>query len=103
MADVSSTIRKIDASILSPGDFQDPEALFSTLIERIRKYRPNTDLSMIEKAYRVAKEAHGDQCRKSGEPYIIHPLCVTIILADLELDKETLKLVTSPKAGMPMA
>ena len=91
MADVSSTIRKIDASILSPGDFQDPEALFSTLIERIRKYRPNTDLSMIEKAYRVAKEAHGDQCRKSGEPYIIHPLCVTIILADLELDKETLE------------
>ncbi|MBQ6468877.1 MAG: bifunctional (p)ppGpp synthetase/guanosine-3',5'-bis(diphosphate) 3'-pyrophosphohydrolase [Lachnospiraceae bacterium] len=91
MADVSKAIQKIDASILSPGDFQDPEALFATLMERIRRYRPNTDLSMIEKAYRTAKEAHGEQCRKSGEPYIIHPLCVTIILADLELDKETLE------------
>ena len=91
MTDVSTTIQRIDASILSPGDFQDPEALFRTLVARIRRYRPNTDLSLIEKAYHVAKEAHGRQCRKSGEPYIIHPLCVTIILADLELDKETLE------------
>ena len=45
---------------------------------------------MIEKAYAVASEAHKDQKRKSGEPYIIHPLCVAIILADLELDKETI-------------
>ena len=45
---------------------------------------------MIEKAYQVAYEAHKDQKRKSGEPYIIHPLCVAIILADLELDKETI-------------
>ena len=46
---------------------------------------------MIEKAYRVAKEAHREQKRKSGEPYIIHPLCVAIILADLEMDKETIE------------
>ena len=45
---------------------------------------------MIEKAYKVASEAHEGQKRKSGEPYIIHPLCVAIILADLELDKETI-------------
>lgn len=45
---------------------------------------------MIEKAYQIAYDAHKDQRRKSGEPYIIHPLCVAIILADLELDKETL-------------
>ena len=45
---------------------------------------------MIEKAYKVAAEAHKDQKRKSGEPYIIHPLCVAIILADLEMDKETI-------------
>ena len=45
---------------------------------------------MVEKAYRLAFEAHKDQKRKSGEPYIIHPLCVAIILADLELDKETI-------------
>ena len=45
---------------------------------------------MIEKAYRIGKEAHRDQVRKSGEPYIIHPLWVGIILADLEMDKETI-------------
>ena len=45
---------------------------------------------MIEKAFDLAKEAHNGQCRKSGEPYIIHPLWVAIILADLEMDKETI-------------
>ena len=45
---------------------------------------------MIRKAYETASEAHKDQKRKSGEPYIIHPLCVALILADLELDKETI-------------
>ena len=48
------------------------------------------DISMIQKAYEVAREAHKDQKRKSGEPYIIHPLVWAIILADLELDKETI-------------
>ena len=46
---------------------------------------------MIEKAYKIAYAAHEGQVRKSGEPYIIHPLCVAIILADLELDKETIE------------
>ena len=44
----------------------------------------------IEKAYHIAKTAHEGQVRKSGEPYIIHPLYVAIILADLEMDKETI-------------
>ena len=56
----------------------------------MQKYHPSTDISMIEKAYRIARDAHEGQVRKSGEPYIIHPLCVGIILADLELDKETI-------------
>ena len=60
------------------------------LIARIRKYHPSTDVSLIEKAYKLAVEAHGDQRRKSGEPYIILPLWVAIILADLEMDKETI-------------
>lgn len=54
------------------------------------KYHPSDDISMIEKAYKVASEAHKNQFRKSGEPYIIHPLNVAIILADLKLDKETI-------------
>ncbi len=71
-------------------DYEDPEKLYDILIARIRKYHPSTDVSMIRKAYELAKSAHGDQCRKSGEPYIIHPLWVGIILAELEMDKETI-------------
>ena len=67
-----------------------PEELYQDLISHVQKYHPSDDISLIEKAYKTAAEAHKDQVRKSGEPYIIHPLCVAIILADLELDKETI-------------
>ncbi|MGN0390918.1 MAG: RelA/SpoT family protein [Wujia sp.] len=76
--------------ISKPEDFTPPEELYKKLIETIRRYRPTTDLSDIEKAYRIADKAHEGQKRKSGEPYIMHPLCVAIILAELELDKETI-------------
>lgn len=79
-----------DGRIESLGEFISPEELFEDLISRVRKYHPSDDISMIEKAYKIADEAHHDQVRKSGEPYIIHPLYVSIILADLELDKETI-------------
>ncbi|HBB59079.1 MAG TPA: GTP pyrophosphokinase, partial [Lachnospiraceae bacterium] len=74
----------------SIAEFQDPEQLYAELIEKVRKYHPSDDISMIEKAYATALNAHEGQQRKSGEPYIIHPLCVAIILADLEMDKETI-------------
>lgn len=73
-----------------PVDFQDPQELYDALIARVRKYHPSTDISMIEKAFRIADAAHQGQNRKSGEAYIIHPIWVGIILADLELDKETI-------------
>ena len=76
--------------ISKPEDFTPPEELYKKLIETIRRYRPTTDLSDIEKAYRIADKAQEGQKRKSGEPYIMHPLCVAIILAELELDKETI-------------
>ena len=76
--------------VKSQEDYEDPNRLYDMLIARIRKYHPSTDVSMIEKAYKLAVKAHGDQRRKSGEPYIIHPLWVAIILADLEMDKETI-------------
>lgn len=83
-------IRKADASVKLMEDFTSPEVLYQELIKSVRKYHPSDDISMIEKAYQVAYKAHEGQCRKSGEPYIIHPLCVAIILADLELDKESI-------------
>ena len=79
-----------DGRIESIEEFQTPEQLYEELIARVRKYHPSADISLIEKAYRVASDAHKGQARKSGEPYIIHPLYVSIILADLEMDKETI-------------
>ena len=77
-------------AVKSPEDYQDPKKLYDKLIRRVRKYHPSDDISMIERAFDIAYHAHEGQCRKSGEPYIIHPLWVGIILADLELDKETI-------------
>ena len=79
-----------DGRIEAIQEFQSPEQLYNDLILRVKKYHPSDDISLIEKAYKVASEAHKDQLRKSGEPYIIHPLYVAIILADLEMDKETI-------------
>ena len=84
------TKEKLDIELEAPADFTSPEVLYQDLVKTIHKYHPSDDISMIEKAYKVAAEAHKDQKRKSGEPYIIHPLCVAIILADLEMDKETI-------------
>lgn len=67
-----------------------PDEIYEKLINRIRSYHPSDDVSMVEKAYKLAKEAHEGQLRKSGEPYIIHPLQVAYILADLELDIESI-------------
>ncbi len=79
-----------DGRIESIEEYTSPEELYKDLIVRVRKYHPSDDISLIEKAYRLADDAHRNQVRKSGEPYIIHPLCVAIILADLEMDKETI-------------
>ena len=67
-----------------------PEELYEVLVGLVKKYHPSDDISMIEKAYRTASEAHKDQYRRSGEHYIIHPLCVAIILAEMQLDKESI-------------
>lgn len=98
MADISAEeLEKLESKVvlgnkgvIATTDFVEPEVLYQELVERITKYHPNADISMIKNAYDVANSAHTGQCRKSGEPYIIHPLCVGIILADLELDKETI-------------
>lgn len=78
------------SSVKSIKEFVSPQDLYQELIASIKKYHPSADISLVEKAYKVAYDAHDGQVRKSGEAYIIHPLCVAIILADLELDKETI-------------
>ncbi len=98
MADITSEeLEKLErefhsstGGIKSIKEFVSPEDLYSELIAGIHKYHPSADISLVEKAYKVAYEAHDGQVRKSGEAYIIHPLCVAIILAELELDKETI-------------
>ena len=79
-----------DGRIKAMKEHLSPEELYRDLISRVQKYHPSDDISLIEKAYKLADEAHKTQVRKSGEPYIVHPLCVSIILADLEMDKETI-------------
>jgi GTP pyrophosphokinase len=63
-----------------------PLKTLEDLLERVRQYYPNGDLAVIEKAYRFSEKAHTGQIRRSGEPYIFHPLSVAGILADLKLD-----------------
>lgn len=60
------------------------------LLERIRHYHSQEDLSLVEKAYRFAEEKHEGQKRKSGEPYITHPVHVAYSLADLGLDTQSI-------------
>ena len=52
----------------------------------MRALRPNDDLAALERAYRFAADHHSDQKRKSGEPYISHPLAVAHVLADMQMD-----------------
>ncbi len=60
------------------------------VLEKMKKNNKKSDLKLIKRAYDFAKEKHGDQLRKSGEPYIIHPIQVAYILANLELDDATI-------------
>lgn len=91
LTDTRGQLQIVDGhGIKQKADYDDPDKLYGMLIARIQKYHPSADVTQIEKAYNLAKKAHGEQKRKSGEPYIIHPLWVAIILADLEMDKETI-------------
>ena len=59
------------------------------VIERTAASLQPEDVAIVQKAFLYAENAHKDQYRKSGEPYIIHPIQVAGILADLELDAST--------------
>lgn len=76
--------------ISAPGVQKSEKELHDELMAKILSYHPSGDNTLIERAYQMAREAHKNQRRRSGEPYIIHPLSVAIILAELEMDKETI-------------
>ncbi|GHV29686.1 GTP pyrophosphokinase [Clostridia bacterium] len=66
------------------------DELLEDLISTTKKHKKNLNLNQIKKAYLFAKEAHGDQMRHSGEPYIIHPVNVAKILIELGMDVQTI-------------
>jgi len=66
------------------------DKIFKELVGKIKTYNPNVDIKILDKAYKTAKKYHGDQLRKSGEPFIVHPLRVGMILADIELDQTSI-------------
>ncbi|MDP2931396.1 MAG: bifunctional (p)ppGpp synthetase/guanosine-3',5'-bis(diphosphate) 3'-pyrophosphohydrolase [Chloroflexota bacterium] len=63
---------------------------FKQLIEKARGYLPAEKVAVVEEAYRFAREAHQGQTRKSGEPFLEHPLQTALILAELQLDTSSL-------------
>jgi guanosine-3',5'-bis(diphosphate) 3'-pyrophosphohydrolase len=78
-------------SVSLPGDPPPPpldpvEQLYAELAAKIREYRPKDDLAPLEKAFRFALKYHQGQSRSSGEPYMMHPLMVAHILADMRMD-----------------
>src|SRR5690606_15272150 len=79
---------------VSEADLLDGSAL-SDLLEEVRRHRPEgaavqAELATIERAYGAASRAHAEQRRKSGEPYLVHPVRVARILAGLGLDQESI-------------
>jgi len=72
------------------GPRNDAYPVLEPLLRTVRSTHPKADLSVIERAYATAERAHEGQLRKSGDPYITHPLAVTTILAELGMDPATL-------------
>ena len=78
----TSSLRRLVPRIFSRSARRDD---VEQLLRTVRTHHPKGDLSIIERAYAVAEQAHAGQTRQSGEPYITHPLAVAQILADLGL------------------
>lgn len=68
----------------------DKAELFETLVARVKAYSPQADVAVLRRAFDFAERAHAGQLRESGEEYIVHPLEVATILADIHMDMETL-------------
>src|SRR5215213_9490726 len=66
-----------------------PEVTITSLLRKVGSYDPEADEELIARAYGAAHAAHRGQVRKSGEPFVYHPLATADILADLRLDATT--------------
>ena len=77
---------------VSPPPPDPADLLYRELEVKIREYRPKDDLTTLEKAYHFASKYHQGQSRDSGEPYMVHPVMVAHILADMRMD--TVAMVT---------
>ncbi|MDQ1386058.1 MAG: diphosphokinase / guanosine-3,5-bis(diphosphate) 3-diphosphatase, partial [Actinomycetota bacterium] len=73
-----------------PGRHPNVDGALRPLLESVRSGDDQRETDLIEDAYEVARDAHRDQVRRSGDPYIAHPLGVAMILSDLGLDDITL-------------
>jgi len=63
------------------------DLIYNKLVKKIKAYNPDVDEKLLHKAYLISKKYHQNQYRKSGEPFVVHPLEVAGILADIELDQ----------------
>lgn len=70
-------------------DWEDPEELHA-LLQAVREFRDDANVRKIRYAYYLAEKAHHGQCRRSGEPYILHPLAVARVLVDLRMDDDSI-------------
>ena len=77
--DVKNKVKKVNTDLI-----------YKKLIKKIKSYNPGVDEELVDKAYQVSKKYHKEQVRKTGEPFVIHPLETAIILADLELDQSSI-------------
>ncbi len=82
----TASLRRLVPRIFSKAQ---PSGAVDTLLRTVRMHHPKADLGLVERAYTVAERAHEGQKRKSGEPYITHPIAVAQILADLGIGSKT--------------
>jgi guanosine-3',5'-bis(diphosphate) 3'-pyrophosphohydrolase len=83
---VASESVSLPGVVPQPPPLDPVEQLYAELVAKIREYRPKDDLTPLEKAFRFALKYHQGQSRSSGEPYMMHPLMVAHILADMRMD-----------------
>jgi GTP pyrophosphokinase len=87
----SESTDPVPQAVLSPPEPDLVELAYRELEARVHELRPNEDLAALEKAFRFAAVRHQNQKRSSGEPYMLHPLLVTRLLADMHMDMVALQ------------